>query len=115
MAGGMIAFQLFSCTSRRALGLAGVNRAALGVLPMHLRPTLLINQPDLPRSTWQLWLSSNHRGLHVPGKAGAVLDCVCSKQFFWARRLAQTLGVAKPYRSPCRRQNLFFPFSMNRP
>jgi len=82
MAVGMIAFQVFSCTSRRALGLAGVNRAALGVLPMHLRPTLLINQPDLPRSTWQLWLSSNHRGLHVPGKAGAVLDCVRSKAVF---------------------------------
>jgi hypothetical protein len=82
MAVGMIGFQLLSCVSRRALRLAGINRSALVVLPMHLRPTLLINQPDLPRRVWQLCLSSNHRGLHVPGKAGAVLDWVCSKAVF---------------------------------
>jgi hypothetical protein len=29
-------------------------RAALVGLPIHLRPTSLINQPDLPRSPWQL-------------------------------------------------------------
>ena len=82
MAVGIIGFQLLSCISRRALTLTGINRSALVVLPMHLRPTLLVNQPDLPRRVWQLWLSSNHRGLHVPGKAGGVLDWVCSKAVF---------------------------------
>jgi len=62
--------------------LAGVSRAALVGLPMHLRPTWFLNQPDLPCGMWQLCRSSNHRGMVVPGRGGAVLDWVSSKAIF---------------------------------
>jgi len=75
-------FVLLGCASRRALKLAGVSRAALLGLPMHLRPTWFLNQPDLPRGMWQLCRSSNHRGMVVPGRGGAVLDWVSSKAIF---------------------------------
>jgi hypothetical protein len=82
MAPAMTLFKLFSCVSRRALRLAGISRAALAALPMHLRPTLLINQPDLARGMSHLLRASNHRGLCVPAKGGAIQDWVGSKAVF---------------------------------
>ena len=82
MAHAMTLFKLLSCVSRRALRLAGISRAALAALPMHLRPTLLINQPDMARGMSQLLRASNHRGLCVPGKGGVILDWVGSKAAF---------------------------------
>ncbi len=72
-------FQLLACGSRRALGLTGINRAALVGLPMDLNLTLLISQPALSRSLSQLLTAANYRGVHVPGKSGAILDWAGSK------------------------------------
>lgn len=82
MARAMTLFNLLSCGSRRALRLAGISRAALAGLPMHLRPTLLINQPDLARHRSHLLCACNHRGLCVPGKGGVIQDWVGSKAVF---------------------------------
>jgi hypothetical protein len=75
-------FQLVGCGSRRALSLTGINRAALVGLPMDLRPSLLINQPDLPQGMSRLLRACNHRGVNVPGKSGTVQDWVVSKAIF---------------------------------
>jgi len=82
MAAATTLFNLLSCASRRALRLAGISRGVLAALPMHLRPTLLINQPDLTRGMSHLLRACNHRGLCVPGKGGAILDWVGSKAVF---------------------------------
>jgi len=75
-------FQLLACGSRRALGLTGINRAALVGLPMDLNLTLLISQPALSRSLSQLLTAANYRGVHVPGKSGAIVDWAGSKAIF---------------------------------
>jgi hypothetical protein len=75
-------FELLACGSRRALGLTGINRAALVGLPMDLNLTLLISQPDLSRSLLQLLNAANHRGVHVPGTNGAILDWAGSRAIF---------------------------------
>ncbi len=75
-------FQLLGCGSRRALGLTGINRAALVRLPMDLNLTLLIGQPDLSRSLLQLLSAANYRGMHVPGRSGAILDWIGSRAIF---------------------------------
>ena len=75
-------FRLLGCGSRRALGLTGINRAALVGLPMDLNLTLLIGQPDLSRSLLQLLSAANYRGIHVPGRSGAILDWIGSRAIF---------------------------------
>jgi hypothetical protein len=75
-------FQLLACGSRRALALTGINRAALVGLPMDLNLTLLISQPALSRSLSQLLTAANYRGVHVPGRSGAILDWAGSKAIF---------------------------------
>ena len=75
-------FQLLGCGSRRALSLTGINRTALVGLPMDLRPSLLINQPDLPQRMSRLLCACNHRGVNVPGKSGTVEEWVVSKAIF---------------------------------
>jgi hypothetical protein len=82
MGGAVDLFQVVGCGSRRALSLTGINRAALVGLPMDLRPSLLINQPDLPQGMSRLLRACNHRGVNVPGKSGTVQDWVVSKAIF---------------------------------
>ena len=78
-------FQLLACGSRRALGLTGINRAALVGLPMDLVLTLLISQPDLSRSMSQLLTAANYRGMHVVGRSGTIQDWAGSKAIFLGR------------------------------
>jgi hypothetical protein len=75
-------FKLLALGSRRALALTGINRAALVDLPTDLNLTLLISQPDLSRSMSQLLTAANYRGMHVPGRSGAVLNLAGSKAIF---------------------------------
>jgi hypothetical protein len=49
---------------------------------MDLRPSLLINQPDLPQGLSRLLSACNHRGVNVPGKSGTIQDWVVSKAIF---------------------------------
>ena len=71
-----------SLGSRRALAITGINRATLAGLPMDLRPSLLINQPDLPETMSRLLGAANHRGLQVLARNGAFQDWVGSKAIF---------------------------------
>jgi len=75
-------FKLLALGSRRALALTGINRAALVGLPTDLNLTLLISQRDLSWSLSQLLTAANYRGMHVPGKSGAVQDWAGSKAIF---------------------------------
>ena len=75
-------FQLMGYGCRRAITLTGLNRASLAALPMDLRLTLLIGQPDLPRNLSQLLSAANHHGMRVPGRRGMVLDWVGSRAIF---------------------------------
>jgi hypothetical protein len=74
--------RLLCCISPRALMLGELTRSTFGVLPMALRPTLLIAQPELPRRLISLCCSSNYRGAVIAGKGGAVHDLAWPKAFF---------------------------------
>jgi hypothetical protein len=74
--------RLIGCTSRHPLILGDITRSAFGSLPMALRPTVMVSQPDLSPKVWSLWGASNYRGVFIPGTAGNVLDVVCSKVAF---------------------------------
>jgi hypothetical protein len=73
---------LLHCLCRRALRLTGVTRAGFLSLPMAFRPTLLVNQPSLPRGLRSLLCESNSRGSVIPGNRGTVLDVSCSKAIY---------------------------------
>jgi hypothetical protein len=75
-------FRLLGCVCRHPLMLAEITRSAFGSLPMALKPTVMVSQPDLPPRVWSLWCGSNYRGIFIPGRAGNVLDVVCSKVAF---------------------------------
>jgi hypothetical protein len=75
-------FQLIRCVCRRGLILGEMTRSAFGSLPMELRPTMMIAQPELPRRLWSLWSASNYQGTFIPGSRGTVLDVVGSKAIF---------------------------------
>ena len=75
-------FQLLNCVCRHPLMLADISRFAIRSLPMHLRPTLLVNQPDVSPEIRALWYASNFPRLFVPGKGGSVLDIACSKALY---------------------------------
>jgi hypothetical protein len=75
-------FRLLSCVCRHPLMLADISRSAIRSLPMHLRPTLLINQPDLSSGVRALWCTSNYAGMLVPGKGGSVLNIGCPKVLY---------------------------------
>ena len=77
-----IFFALLHTVCRRALRVAGINRNGFLSLPMTFRPTLLVNQPDLPPAIRTLWRESNFRGSVVPLGRGAVVDVSSAKAIF---------------------------------
>jgi hypothetical protein len=77
-------FLLLQCICRRALLMADVSRSTIRTLPMNLRPTLLVNQPDLTPKVRSLWRASNYRGIFVNGRGGSILDVACAKALYLA-------------------------------
>ena len=75
-------FRLNRCLCRRGLVLAEISRSALASLPMELRPTIMVAQPELSDRFWSIWTASNHRGTFIPGPRGTVLDVVGSRALF---------------------------------
>jgi hypothetical protein len=73
-------FRLLAALCRRSLVVADINRAAFLSL-MRLQPTLLIHEPRSPK-IWDMWGSSNHRGVYLVGNAGQVYEVVGSKAVF---------------------------------
>jgi hypothetical protein len=74
----VLSLELLSCLVRHPLPLGDVTRSSLCSLPMHLEPTLLIDQQRISRSTLGLLGSSNSHTAYVPRKDGLVNIC-CSK------------------------------------
>ncbi len=80
----MVLFRLLACLTRHPLMLAGIQRATLGFLPMHVNPTLLINQPDISPRILEFWQTANYRDVVVPGPRGDVRAIAGSKAVFLA-------------------------------
>jgi hypothetical protein len=91
-------FRLFGCFCRRSLLLADITRAGF-LSVMALRPTLLINQSSRPSKIWDLWGTSNYRGVYVVGNRGRVCDVVGSKAVFWGMAdtwISEAIHLALP-------------------
>ena len=71
---GVDLLRLLSCVCRHSLMLAEVTAGSFRSLPMHLSPTLLLNQQELKPNLQRLFRASSYRGLHVPGNRGTVID-----------------------------------------
>jgi hypothetical protein len=69
---------VLSCVARRSLAISEFTRAAISVLPMQLRPTLLIAAESLSKASLALFQTSNRRPALVPVK-GRLEDIYCAK------------------------------------
>src|SRR5580700_8168699 len=65
-----LVLQLLSLFCRRPLRLIGLRRGDLLRVPMSLRPTLLLDEPDLKPAMEAILLSSSQRGTHIPSGRG---------------------------------------------
>ena len=84
--------ELLACLVRHPLPLVDVTRSGLCSLPMHLQPTLLIDQQRINRSTWALLGSSNHHTANVLRNDGLV-NIFCAKAIFCEDRVySETLN-----------------------
>jgi hypothetical protein len=91
-------FRLLGCFCRRSLLLADITRAGLLSI-MALRPTLLINQSSRPSKIWDLWGTSNYRGIYVVGNRGRVCNVAVSKAVFLGMAdtwIAEAIHLALP-------------------
>lgn len=61
-----LALQLLRLLCRRALCLAGVRRSDLFRLPIELRPTLVLDEPELRPTMHNILRASAHRGAYLP-------------------------------------------------
>ncbi len=80
----IVLLQLLALVCRRALWLGDVNPAALCSLPMHLRPTLLLDEVHLGASFQRLLRASSVQGRYV-ARNGRTLDLyspkvICSRE-----------------------------------
>lgn len=74
--------RLLGSVCRRALLLADITPRTLRSLPLTLRPTLLISQPDMSRRMDALMRASNYRGFYIPGANGTILDAYFPRATF---------------------------------
>ena len=79
---GIDTLRLLGCFCRRPLLLADLTSTGLRSLPMHLMPTLLVDQQSMGMPLQRLLCASNHRGLHVTGNGGQLLDVFGAKAIF---------------------------------
>jgi hypothetical protein len=77
-------FRLLRALCRRAILLADLSRSTLRSLPLVLRPSLLVNQPDVSPRMRALWKASNYRGVFVSGNGGELWDVASSKAVYLA-------------------------------
>lgn len=79
---GIDVLRLLDCLCRHPLLLTEVTPASLCSLPMHLSPTLLLNQQELRPNVRRVLRASCYRGLNLPGTAGSIIDLSCAKAIF---------------------------------
>jgi hypothetical protein len=65
-----LVLQLMGMLCRRPLRLVGLRRSDLLRVPMSLRPTLLLDEPDLTPAMETLLVASSQRGTHIPSGHG---------------------------------------------
>jgi hypothetical protein len=70
--------QLLALLCRRSLLLGEVSPAGFCTLPVHLRPTLLVDAVELGAPVQRLLRASNSQGAYVP-RGGKALDLYCPK------------------------------------
>jgi len=75
-------FSVLNLVIRRPILLAEVARPALHKLVIPLRPTLLINSPQMSPSVRRLCQASNYAGVFTLGNQALVSSAACSKAFF---------------------------------
>jgi hypothetical protein len=74
---------LLQCFCRRGLRLAELNPGSLCTIPMHLQPTLLIDQTAINRRLGGILRASCSRGQYVPA-SGGLRNLHCAKAVFCA-------------------------------
>ena len=79
---GIDVLRLLSCLCRHPLMLAEITPGGLRSLSSQLSLTLLLNQQEMRRNMQRLFRASNHRGLHLPGNRGSVVDRYGPKAIF---------------------------------
>ncbi len=79
---GVDLLRLLSCVCRHSLMLAEVTAGSFRSLPMHLSPTLLLNQQELKPNLQRLFRASSHRGQHLLGNKGSLVDLYGPKAIF---------------------------------
>lgn len=79
---GVDLLRLLSCVCRHSLMLAEVTAGSFRSLPMHLSPTLLLNQQELKPNLQRLFCVSSHRGQHLLGNKGSLVDLYGPKAIF---------------------------------
>jgi hypothetical protein len=82
MGQAILLLQRLRTICRRAVILSDISRADFRRLPMELKPTFLLNQPDVSAKLLRFWHASNFRILRVPGNGGALQSVACSKAVF---------------------------------
>ncbi|MDR3748870.1 MAG: hypothetical protein P4M04_12050 [Acidobacteriota bacterium] len=92
---GIDVLRLLSCVCRRPLMLAELTPVSFRSLPMHLSPTLLLDQQRLRPNMQRLLRASSYRGLHLLGSRGSVVNPYGPKAIFCGSDTAvDTLGGA---------------------
>ena len=79
---GIDVLRLLDCLCRHPLLLTEVTPASLRSLPMHLSPTLLLNQQGLRPNVQRLLRASCYPGLNLPGAAGSIIELCGAKAIF---------------------------------
>jgi len=79
---GIDVLRLLGSVCRHPLMLAEVTPSSLRSLPMQLAPTLLIDQQEMKPNLQRLLRASSHRGLHLPGNGGKLVDLYGPKAIF---------------------------------
>jgi hypothetical protein len=96
--------RLMGCFCRRPILLSEIDVAALGTLPRHLNPTLLVSQHNLSRRVTRVLLAANDRHFAIARGRGEIY-AYGSKAFVSVPEFADATGVrvsVSPARVPLR-------------
>lgn len=106
---GIAVLRLLSCLCRHPLMLAEVTPGGFRSLCTQLSLTLLLNQEELRPNMQRLFRASNHRGLHLAGNRGSVVNPYGPKAIFCGNDAALDIldgGVIHISAAPSQLQSL---------
>ncbi len=79
---GIDVLRLLSCVCRHPLMLAELTPSGFRSLPMQVSLTLLLDQQRIKQNVLRLLRASSHRGMHLPGNRGCIVDLYGPKAIF---------------------------------